>query len=76
MHTDSLVRLTKQYRVEHSCAIDIGDHRATDCGVTYPARPNLYSEGTSDWDSSINEYYTSLSKPLLRVQGKPRHNQY
>jgi hypothetical protein len=76
MHTDSLVTLTKQYRVDHSCAVDIGDHGATDCGVVYPACPNLFFEGTSDWDGSINEYYTSLSKPLLRVQGKPRINQY
>jgi hypothetical protein len=76
MNTDSLVMVTKQYRVDHSCAVDIGDHGATDCGVIYPACPNLYFEGTSDWDGSTNEYYTSLSKPLLRVQRKPRHNQY
>jgi len=75
MHTESSVRLTK-HRVDQSCAVDIGDYRATDCGVTYPACPNLYFEGTSDWAGSKNEYYTSLSKPLLRVQRKPRHNQY
>jgi hypothetical protein len=76
MRTDSLVRVTKQYRVDHSCAVDIGDHGATDCGVIYPACPNLYFEGTSDWDGATNELYTRPSKPLLHVQRKPRPNQY
>src|SRR5271154_3191350 len=76
MHADFLVMLTKRYRVHHSCAVDTGDHRAADYGVTYPACPNLHFEGTSDWGNSINERYTSLSKALLRVQGKPYHNQY
>src|SRR5271170_811223 len=73
---DSSAMLTKRFRVDRSCAVDIGGHRAADCGVNYPTCPNLYFEGTSDWDGVINEYYTSLAKPLRRVEGKPSHNQY
>ncbi len=75
-HKDSSVVLTKRYRLDRSCAVDIGDHQASDGGVTYPVCPNLYFEGTSDWDGAINQYYASIAKPLRRVKGRPGRNQY
>jgi hypothetical protein len=33
MYTYPVAKFTKRYRVDRSCAVDVGDHSAIDCGV-------------------------------------------